>query len=155
MNARVLRTDFCGPLAAPKTPAQVKRIWGLARERGLDSDELHAVVEDATREGALPGKTSIRLLTAAEADRVIERLGGQALQSRRTVQHRRKRAGILAVATQAQLDLMRDLARQRNWSEEALADFSRRQCGHYPPRTTAQANKVIEPLKAMIARDAA
>jgi hypothetical protein len=150
-----MRAKFCGTLQPAKTTAQVRCIFGLARQRGIDQDELHQLVEETTREGERPGKTSIKLLTAPEADRVIERLGGQPLQARRTVQHHRRRAGVVQIVSPAQLDLLRDLARQRHWSDDTLAEFSRRQCGHYPPRTTAEANKVIEPLKSMIKRDAA
>lgn len=141
--------NFCRTPPAPKTTAQVRRIFGLARTRGLDEADLHTLVEETTR------KTSIRLLTTPEADLVIERLGGEAMTARRTVQHRRKQAGVEQLVPQGQLEKIADLAAGRNWSAEALQNFCRRQCGHFPLRTTTDANKVIEALKAMNRRDVA
>jgi hypothetical protein len=143
-----------------KTNAQVRRIFGLARARGLDESELHQIVEEETKQ------PSIRALTSAQADKVITRLGGESSPrfggygwcdpkgtSRRTVQHRRKRAGVVQVVPQPQLDLLADLAAQRSMSVEGLQSLFRRMHVHYPPRTTKEANKVIEALKAMNGRD--
>lgn len=130
-----------------KTLAQVRAIFGLAKGHGLSDDELRAIVEEET------GSRSISQLGRAHADKVIIRLGGRPLESRRTVQHRRKRAGVPQIASPAHLDLMRSLARHRGMSDEGLAQFSIRQCGHYPPRTTGETNQVVEALKAMNRRD--
>ena len=40
----------------PKTNGQVRAIFGLAKQRGLDEDELRALVEEVTRGGAV-GRT--------------------------------------------------------------------------------------------------
>lgn len=130
-----------------KTSAQVRRIFGLARARGLDEAELHTLVSDATT------KTSIAALNITEADAVISRLGGEPLAARRTLQYRRRKAGVSQVVQHGQLELIAKLASQRHWSAAALVEFCRRQCGHHPLRTTADANKVIEALKSMNRRE--
>lgn len=135
-----------------KTPAQVRAIFALAKNRGLNDDELRSIVEEQT------GSRSISALSRHEAEKVITRLGGrsvpeQSAPARRTVQHRRRRAGVPQIASPAQLDLMRSLARRREMSEEGLEQLSIRQCGHYPPRTTTETNSVVEALKAMNKRE--
>lgn len=132
-----------------KSHAQVKRIFGLAKEKGLDSDELHALVEDATR------KTSIAKLSITEADAVIARLGGEPLAARRTVHYRRRKAGVRQIAQPTHLQLMRDLAARRGIGEEGLAKIAARMHVAYPPLTTSDTNKLVEALKDMIRRDAA
>jgi Protein of unknown function (DUF1018) len=133
--------------ARPKTRAQLRRIYGLAKDCGLDNEELHALVFDATN------KSSIAALNVTQADVVIARLGGEPLAARRTIQQRRKNAGIVAVVSPAQIQLIADLASQRHWSAETLQEFCRRQTGHFPLRTTKDANKVIEALKSMNRRE--
>ncbi len=142
-----MSTNFCRTPATPKTLAQVQRIFGLARGRDLDEAALHDLVEEAT------GKTSIRLLNLTEADAVIVRLGGEPLAARRTVQHRRAKAGVNQIVSQAQLQLIADLASQRRWTADTLREFCLKLCKHFPLRTTADANKVIEALKSMNKRE--
>lgn len=132
-----------------KSAAQVRRIYGLAKEKGLDNDELHALVEEATR------KTSIARLNVTEADAVIARLGGEPLAARRTVQYRRRRAGVPQIAQASHLKLMHGLARHRGIGDEGLAALAERMNVPYPPRTTADTNKLVEALKAMNRRDEA
>jgi hypothetical protein len=139
-TARIARGD--------KTGRQVRAIFGLAKARELNDDELRAVVEEVT------GQRHISALSRHDADKVIGRLGGTPLTTpRRTVQHRRQRAGVPQLATPAHLDLMHSLARRRGMADSDLEQLSVRQCGHYPPRTTAETNSVIEALKSMNRRD--
>jgi len=130
-----------------KTLGQTRAIFGLAKNRGLSDDELRAVVEEET------GSRSISQLTRHDAEKVIHRLGGNSVTPRRTVQHRRQRAGVPQIASASHLDLMRSLASHRGLSDEQLEQLSVRQCGHYPPRTTVATNKVVEALRAMNRRD--
>jgi hypothetical protein len=136
-------------MSTAKSTQQVKCIFGLAKNKGLDTDELHALVEDVTKQ------KSIRALSFVQADRVIERLGGTAFASRRTVQHRRKRAGVVQLAQPSHLQLMRDLAARRGIGEEGLTRLAERMHIPYPPRTTSQTNKIVEALKSMLNREAA
>ena len=134
----------------PKSTGQVRHIFGLAREVGLDDDLLHDTVESVTQR-----TRSITALSSKEADLVISHLKSKAEKQtpRRTVQYRRKRAGVNQVAQPAHLELMRSLARTRNMSDEGLEQLSNRIIKHYPPRTTSETNKVVEALKSMNRRE--
>lgn len=178
--------------ARPKSTGQVRTIYGEAKRRGLDNDELHELVASvlysmgmgsnrddgalggraskslSSRDGAgqpvetasatpphavSPKTVSIAKLSYAEAEMVIQRLKGNSFVPLRTLQHRRQRAGVKQIVTHDQEVKIAALASQRNWSVETLINFCKRQCGHYPLRTTVDANKVIEALKAMNERD--
>jgi hypothetical protein len=136
-------------MSAAKSTRQVRCIFGLAKQRGLDNDELHALVEGAT------GQSSISALSFAQADRVIEQLGGEPFAARRTVQYRRQRGGVPQIAQHSHLKLMRDLADRRGMGEDGLTSLAERMNLPSPPRTTAQTNKLVEALKQMNRRDAA
>ncbi len=131
-----------------KTYSQVKAIFAEARKRGLDNEALHDMVESITRR-----TRSISSLSYAEAQKVIQRLKGDEFKPLRTLQYHRQKAGIKQLVQDAQLTLIAELASQRNWSAESLTKFCRRQCRHDRPRTTEDANKVIEGLKAMNKRE--
>jgi hypothetical protein len=158
----------------PKTTGQVRAIFGEARRCGLDNEALHEVVASvllATQRGSGPtvreGVTvadgaladtratapSIAALTYAQAERVIQRLKGRQFVPRRTLQYRRKKQGVQQIVSLDQVLLIAALATQRKWSAGSLVKFCKRQCGHHPLRTTADANKVIEALKDMNRRD--
>lgn len=137
--------------AEPKSAGQVRAIFGLARRAGHSDEDRHAVIASIT-----DGRTdSVKDLTFDEANSVIEHYGGNAFKPapRRTVLYRRQKGGVKQLVSQSQLELLASLASQRNWSAEALTKFCERQCGHYPLRTTEDANKVIEALKAMNRRE--
>lgn len=135
-----------------KSTAQIKAIFGLARKRDLSDDALRAVAETVT------GQRSISALTRAAANNVIVALGGVVQGTAdvplRTRQYRRQRAGVKRIVSPAQLEKLRTLAAARHWSDRTVDEFCTRQCGHARPRTTTDANKIIEALKAMNARDA-
>lgn len=134
-----------------KSAGQVRHIFGLAKECGLDEELLHDVVETVTKQ------RSIRALTSRQADLVIAHLQSKVSRDtpRRTIQYRRQKAGSKQIATAApsHLELMRSLAHTRNMSDEGLEQLSKRIIKHYPPRTTIETNKVVEALKAMNRRD--
>ena len=139
----------------PKEYSQVRAIWAIAREKGIDSDLLHEIVAEvlvSTGSGS-DRVASISALTYSEANRVIERLKGNAYVPLRTLQARRQRAGVKQVVTREMLKKITELAAQRNWSVMSLRNFCIRQCGHSKPRTTEDANKIIEALKAMNKRE--
>jgi hypothetical protein len=132
----------------PKTTGQVRAIYAEAKNHGVDADALHDVVADVTRR-----TRSVKALTYSEAEKVIQRLKGASFVPLRTLQHRRQKAGIPQLVQPAQLTLIAELASQREWDVETTAKFCKRQCGREMPRTTVDANKVIEGLKKMNARD--
>lgn len=131
----------------PKTYQQVRCIYGEAKRCGLDNDALHELVFDVT------AVSSLSILTYAQAQKVIERLKGRSFAPRRTLQYRRQRAGIKQVVQESQLRLIAELAAQRHWTVDTLSKFCERQCKHPRPRTTDDANKVIEALKSMNKRE--
>ncbi|MGE0133290.1 MAG: phage protein GemA/Gp16 family protein [Blastocatellales bacterium] len=136
--------------AGTKTKEQVRSIWSRARERKMSDEQLHDLVEAET------GQRSIRALSREQADKVIVALGGVPLTkkvAKRTRQHHHQQRGVKQIVTEEQLKLMDDLARGRNWSDETLTKFCRRMIKRERPATTVQANKIIEALKAMNARD--
>jgi len=131
----------------PKTVAQVRAIYGVAKSKGIDSDTLHELVCGLTR------KSSIAALTYTEAERVIQRLKGRSFVPLRTLQYRRQKAGVKQLVQQTQLDLIAQLAAQRQWTNYSLTAFCLKVCKRSRPLTTDEANKVIEGLKVMNRRD--
>lgn len=130
-----------------KTSGQVRAIFGEAKRRGIDRETLADIVASVTLR-----TDSIAALRHAEADRVIARLKDKSYVPTRTLQYRRAKAGVVQIVTEDQLTKIAELASQRKWSAETLLNFCLRQCKH-PVRTTTDANKVIEALKAMNRRD--
>jgi hypothetical protein len=139
-------------MSQPKTHAQIKRIFGLGHKLNAGKDELEQMA----------GKR-LSLLSFDEANELIKRLGGEPLDiqpssasrtPRRTVNYRRKKAGIRQIAQPAHLQLMDELAANRGITDDGLKNLCRRMLGYYRPRTTSDTNKIIEAIKAMNARDA-
>jgi hypothetical protein len=127
---------------------------GQASPARITRDALGEASQAATRSMATASRAvSIAALTYAEAERVIQRLKGRSFVPLRTLQYRRKRAGVQQIITPDHEKKIAALASQRHWSAESLVNFCKRQCGHHPLRTTADANKVIEALKSMNKRE--
>ncbi len=131
-----------------KTGGQVKAIFAEGRKRGLDHEGVRDVVESTTRR-----TRSVRELTRSEADAVLQKLKANQFIPLRTLQYRRRKQGVKQLASKAQLKLIAELASQRGWTPEGLASFCKKVCGHATPRTTEEAGKVTEGLKAMNRRE--
>ena len=131
------------------TRDQIKLIWVLARQLGMESDELHDVVS------AVTGKNSIRVLSVADATDVIEvlvRAGGR-------IRKKRKIAPILPsnvveIVTRKQSRLIKHLERRLGWQDnpQRLKGFTKRIIKREGVRTKQEAIKVIEGLKSMARR---
>jgi hypothetical protein len=131
------------------TRDQIKLIWVLARQLGMESDELHDVVSGVT------GKNSIRVLSVADATDVIEvlvRAGGR-------IRKKRKIAPILPsnvveIVTRKQSRLIKHLERRLGWQDnpQRLKGFTKRIIKREGVRTKQEAIKVIEGLKSMARR---
>ena len=134
--------------AKAKSNSQVRAIFAEGRKRGLDHDQLRDVAESVTKR-----TRSIAELTHSEAAAVLKQLKGQDFVSLRTIQYRRQKKGVQQVVQQDQLNLIAALASQRRLTPRGLNQFCERTCGHARPRTTVEANKVIEGLKAMNRRE--
>lgn len=129
--------------ARMKTPAQLRRIYGLARERGLDDEMLHSYVYQLT------GRESLKELTMKEAARVI---GALAPAGGYTV------GGI----TPRQKEYLLGLAKELGWVGNdgnadmgKLDEFALRNYKKYAVRwlTVREAGKMIEGLKAIAEKD--
>jgi hypothetical protein len=138
----------------PRTLQQNRAIHSLLNSKAIDADLKAEMVTRITK-----GRTShTSEMYFSEANALITELGGDALDaSRRTQQAHRQKAGVLQMMTADQRTLLEDLASKRWGAEWATpcANLCRRMLNGRPiPRTTKDANKVIEAIKAMNARDA-
>lgn len=142
------------PPNQPKTPEQMSRIFGLARKLGIDfqDDDVRAGFAITVSSGRVQRLSE---LSFDEANQLIKNLGGDPFVpgSARTRNYHRAKAGVRQIATASQFELLGRLAEARGMSPSGLASLGVRMLKHWPPRTTAEANKVIEALKAMNARD--
>jgi hypothetical protein len=153
-NVSEPRAVATGSSARPKSKGHLRAIYGLGREKRMDNDELHQFVLSRLPLNSAARKSgSFADLTFAEAQRAIAALKGNDFVPLRTLQYRRQKAGIKQMVQKSQLDLIVELATQRNWTADTLEGFCLTVCKHKKPRTTADANKVIEGLKAMNRRD--
>lgn len=129
------------------TTAQVRRIWGLAGERGMDSDLLHAYIE------ALIGKDSIKLLSIVEAIQVIKGLSGKETRSNQAAKE---------VLSKKQKKYILYLASELGWVKDGqevdmqrVEGFCRKQYGalYLEAMSRSQACRCIEAMKEMITRN--
>lgn len=144
-----------------KTNEQIRRMFGLAsrpaKEAGREPKEF---LEDLAIDVSGGPVERLSCLTFGQANEIIRRLGGEPLNPpgsnggpRRTVSYRRRAAGIVQIATAAQLRLLNDLAAGRGITDAGLKNLCSKMIKKPAPRTTLEANKIIEAIKAMNARD--
>ena len=144
------------PKFRPRTKAQNSIIHSLLGRFGFKSEDKAELVYDITG-----GRTEHSSeMSFAEAEQMINRLGGNPRRKKesdaapRTVQARRREAGVETIATATHKDLMNRLARGREMSEQGLGDLSARvNKGTRSPRTSKEVNRVIEAIKNMNRRD--
>lgn len=120
------------------TQAQIKKLWAVSKELGLDSKLLHDLVWDQT------GKEHIPEMTKEEAIKVIDWLE----------RHKEDRPGM---ATNRQLWKINQLTQQLGWKDpQNLRGFLRKyaKVEHTRWLTKEQASKVIEGLKAILKKQA-
>ena len=150
------------PEFLPKTNAQIKRLFGLAKSpaeaAGWDPKEF---LEDLASQVSGGTVDRLSLLPFGVANTMIRRLGGEPLNppgspttSRRTARHRRQQAGVVQIASAAQQKLLNDLAAGRGITDDGLKKLSTTMIKKPVPRTTAEVSKLIEAIKAMNKRDA-
>lgn len=128
-----------------RKPVTLRTLWGLARELGLNSDDLHAVVY---REA---GKASMKGLSQRELDGVAYALrgmrGGRGPARKRTDEGGDPR-------TVEQRRKIYQLAQAVGWGEAQVNGLARKMFGVERQEwlQPGQCNKLIEALKAMEAR---
>ncbi|MBW1770281.1 MAG: DUF1018 domain-containing protein [Deltaproteobacteria bacterium] len=131
------------------TRDQIKLIWVLAHQLGMESNELHDVVS------AVTGKDSIKALSVAEGTDIIEvliRAGGRVKKKRKPRPD--LPLNVVELVTRRQTRLIKHLEKRLGWKDntERLKGFTRRVIKREGVRTKQEAMKVIEGLKSMARR---
>ena len=132
------------------TDKQVKLIWVLARQLGMDNADLHDVVAGAT------GKDSITTLSIKEGADVIDsliRAGGIVKRKRRSP--RDLPPNVVELLSPKQAKFIKYLEKNLGWQDkpERLKGFIKRIIKREVVRTKQEAIKVIEGLKSMEKRE--
>jgi hypothetical protein len=132
----------------------LRAIWACAREHRVDGEALHEAIQAGFQ------KTSLKQLTRREAYRLLDGLRGKrdgGIASRRWAQGNHGRRNIADrtehLVNQRELQMLREAAALRGWTEETLQAFVRRQIKAEMIHTMQQFNKVFWALKAMNRRD--
>lgn len=122
------------------TPAQNRKIYMLAREKGIDNDTLHAHIYNITK------KDSIKELTIVEAVMVIDSLSGNE-QGRMTF---RQRSYIMKLAKE-----LKWVIENGKVDNDALRSFIKKQVDVPAEQwlTQKQASVVIDGMKAILKKD--
>ena len=120
------------------TRAQLRHLWASAKELGMDSDQVHALVQTVT------GQEHISQLTEEQATRVIDTLAG-------------RKTKLPSGVSKKQLWRIRDLAKQLGWADnpKRLLGFVKRQTGieRLEWLSASDARRVHEGLKVLLARE--
>jgi phage gp16-like protein len=132
------------------TSKQIRLIWVLARQTGIDTDLLHDMVLRHT------GKSSIKTLSKTEVQTVIKALiqaGGK-----QPLKRRPRKNGLLNVVeliSKEQRWLIKQLEQNLSWTEnpERLKGFIARVIKKGQISTKQEAIKVIQGLKHMVERE--
>ena len=130
-----------------RTLQQNRVIHQLIGRRGLDIGEKASLVSEVSG-----GRTeSSAQLTREEANKLIKRLGGEPISlSRRTQQLKRQEAGVKQIISHKQREYMFSIwNRFPHRHPSGLDKLCERTIKRQRPRTTEEANKVIEAIKAM------
>lgn len=118
------------------TALQIKKIYAMARENGLDSDMLHSFVYSVVK------KEHISSLTKDEGIKVIDALINP--QNEKSDGYR---------ITKRQIDFIKSLERELGWIDkpERLRGFIKKNVGVDDIKflTKVQASKIIEGLKKL------
>jgi hypothetical protein len=139
----------------PLTPGRMRCLQGLA----FGALNMNAVDKETFVAAVVPGKTSFHQLTNADADTVIDAMklkAGQTPTRPLVGERRRARAtGVTTLITPAQRETLEQLVRRAldaGHGPEYVSGVQRRACGRQEPRTSIEAEKAIEAMKAVAAR---
>lgn len=136
----------------PRTKTQNKSIHALLGKHGIDAETKAAMVERITN-----NRTShTSQMSFAEANQLITELDGKPHdRSLRTMQYTRAKAGVVSMITSQQRERIKLLSVNRwgNNYSAPLQALCMRMLKKSEPVTSPDAQKVIEAIKAMNARD--
>ena len=131
------------------TGKQIKLLWVLARQIGMDSDCLHEIIFWIT------GKESMKDLSVLEAKEVIDSLvqDGAKVKKKRSLP-RYLPPNVVEMVTPKQVQFITYLEKKLGWQDnpERLKGFLRRIIKRESVRTKQEAIKVIQGLKNMVDR---
>jgi phage gp16-like protein len=133
------------------TPDQLKKIHALRREAGLDDDSYRDLLQ------AVTGERSAKAIDVGAAARVIDRLQGLSSNLRSGVEGAMDLTGPYAGKLRALWISGYHLGVVRDRTDRALCAFLKRQTGIEHTRwlrDAGDARRVIEALKAWLAREA-
>ena len=110
--------------------AQLRKIYALAREKGIDNENLHSLLYSICK------KEHLSQLTITEAVQLIDSLSGKEIPGR---------------VTARQIHFIQGLAKDFGWDEKRLRGFVKKVGGVDDIRwlSKAQASNVIEGLKKL------
>ncbi len=131
------------------TGKQLKLLWMLARQLGMDNDSLHALVFK------LAGKDSIKTLSISEAAKIIDNLIETGAKVKRKRKSRRDLpANVVELVTVEQKRFIKYLEKQLGWQNdpERLKGFLRKIIKREGVRTKQEGIKIIQGLKSMTNR---
>ena len=125
------------------TDGQMRKIWAVAHEKGLDEDMVRAIAQDVS------GRPSVSGLTKEQAVRVIDRLEGKASQRKKPLRDPN-------MMTEKQEWKIRQLEKELGWQEnpKRLAAFIKKygRVEKLEWLTKYKARNVIDGLKALLER---
>ena len=130
------------------TEKQLRMIWTLARQLGMDDELVHEMVFQVT------GKDSLKKLTVPEAVGIIDGLINDGAKVRKKRKPRRGLPeNVVELLTGKQIRLIEYLVDQLGWNNpNQLTGFNRRVIKKERICTIKEASKVIEGLKAIANR---
>ena len=129
---------------------QIRLIWSLARQLGLDNENFHEMVKGCT------GKDSIKDITLDDVHAVVKKFA----QAGAKVKKVRKPArdlpeNVLEIITPEQTNFIRYLEEKLGWQDnpKRLMGFSKKIIGKEKPRTKEEGIKIILALKHMVVKE--
>ncbi len=129
---------------------QIRMIWALARQLGLDDDGLHEMVKGCT------GKDSIKELMLDDVHEVVKKFaeaGAKIKKVRKPARDLPK--NVLEIITPEQTNFIRYMEEKLGWQDnpKRLMGFSKKIIGKVKPGTKEEGIKIILALKHMVIKE--
>jgi hypothetical protein len=136
-----------------RTKAQNSLMHGYASKCGLSKDDLRDYASEISN-GRTDHTSELYTHEAAEIIDRLQKIVEPKKTPLRTVQYRRRNAGVDQIVTQDQLQKLNDLwFAKEGRTQNGLEMLTNRIIKKDKPRTTKECNKIIEAVKAMNSRD--
>lgn len=140
------------------SPAQRRAVWGAVAQltkAGLSREDAEGILRDVCRK--VSGQEHTSLLSDDQASKVVTQMKERAGRGSPTAEKRapwgpRGGARTQSTISPAQQHTIQSLAGLLEWDATRLRAFSERQCKKPWPQTMADADALVEALKAMAMR---